>query len=432
MSFDRPRGTRDFLPEDQITRQEVFERISDVFQRYGFDPLETPAFEKLETLTEKSGEDVQEELYSFEDKGGRNLGLRFDLTVPLARVVANNREIPKPFKRYCISRVWRYERPRKGRYREFWQADIDTVGVKSIEADVECVMAGIEALESVGLSNFVVKISNRKLAEGLVLKAGVDEELVDEAFRAIDKLEKIGEEGVKKELKERGIDEGTIPKIMEFLEIEGDNERVLERVEELLDGIDVGLEGIEELERFLEISQSYGMEADIDVDISLMRGLDYYTGNVFEVFSKDKDYPSLGGGGRYDNLVETFSKEDEPAVGFSIGVEPLIDILKEEDRLDIDRTKSEVMVVPVSDSVLDVCRNLVSDLRDKNVPSEISLKDRSISSNLSYCDSMGIQTVVIVGERDMEEDKVTLKDMDSGEERLISLDDVAKEVKESI
>ncbi|MFP4046093.1 MAG: histidine--tRNA ligase [Candidatus Aenigmatarchaeota archaeon] len=432
MDFEKVRGTRDFLPREMNKRKYVFSIIRDIFEKYGFDPLESSALEKFKTLARKSGEEVAGEIYKFEDKGGREIGLRFDLTVPLGRIMANNQDLAKPFKRYCIGRVWRYERPRKGRYREFWQADIDTVGVESTEADVECVKAGIEAFRELGLKDFIIRLSNRKLSEGLIRKAGVDEDKVEETFRAIDKLEKIGKEGVTEELEERGIDEEKIPKILELLEISGKNEEVLEKTEELLENIEIGQEGIEEVREFLKIAKKYGFGDEVKVDLSLVRGMGYYTGNIFEVALKNKDYPSLGGGGRYDDLVEIYGGDEEPAVGFSIGVEPLIDVLTEEGKLEGKKTETEVYILPVNEDVRSESIGIANKLRRKLIKTELSLKDRSISSQLSYCNKKEIPIVIIVGERDLEKDSVTVKEMESGDENLTRLENLVEEVEKLI
>lgn len=430
MNFEKVRGTRDFLPEEMNKRQHVFKEIKRIFEKYGFDPVESPALEKFKTLARKSGEEVAGEVYKFEDKGGREIGLRFDLTVPLGRIVANNRDLAKPFKRYCISRAWRYERPRKGRYREFWQADIDTIGVESTEAGVECVKAGIETFKELGLEDFVVRLSNRKLSEGLIRKAGIDEDKVEETFRAIDKLKKIGEKGVVEELEERGVSEEKIPKLLDFLKISGGNKEVLKETEELLSGIEIGEEGIEEIYSFLETVKDYNIEGEIKVDLSLVRGMGYYTGNIFEVELKNDDYPSLGGGGRYDDLVKIYGGEEEPAVGFSIGIEPLIDVLTEENKLKDEKTKTEVYILPISDSVKKKAREIAGRIRSYDIKTEISLKDRSISSQLSYCNKKEIPIVIIVGENDLKEDSVTVKTMVSGEENLIKLNNLEEKVEE--
>ncbi|MEM0240774.1 MAG: HisS family protein, partial [Candidatus Nezhaarchaeales archaeon] len=214
-SLRRPRGTRDFLPWDMIKRRFVIETIRSTFELYGFDEMETPAFEFLDVLTAKCGPEVKEQIYAFKDKAGRELGLRFDLTVPLARVVASHPDLPKPFKRYCISRVWRYEEPQSGRFREFWQADVDIVGSAKMDADAEVIAVAISCLKNLGMKNFKVRLNNRKILESIIESAGVDKELSLSVFRAIDKLDKIGPEGVKQELKKLGLTDRQTSTIMD-------------------------------------------------------------------------------------------------------------------------------------------------------------------------------------------------------------------------
>ena len=244
MNLNPPKGTRDFLPEEMIARERVIKIIKDTFEIYGFLPMETPAFERWEVLTKKCGEEIKNQIYGFEDKAGRKLGLRFDLTVPLARVIASHPTVPKPFKRYCISRVWRYEEPQAGRFREFWQADIDVIGIESLQADVECVSCAAEALIKLGIDDFSVFVNSRKVLEGVAESVGIESESVKlSVFRAIDKLEKIGENGVRKELEEIGLSAKQINGIFELLRLKS-----IEEAKEKLKDIEVAAKGVEELE----------------------------------------------------------------------------------------------------------------------------------------------------------------------------------------
>jgi histidyl-tRNA synthetase len=234
--FRTLRGMRDFLPQEMIRREKVLRIIRETFESYGFEPLETPAIEYWEVLSRKCGEDVERQIFKFKDKGGRDVGLRFDLTVPFARVVAQNPNLPKPFKRYCIARVWRYERPQTGRYREFWQADADIAGSSLPDADAEVIAVAVDALMALGLKNIEVRLNNRKILEGMALKVGVPADKVLDVFRAIDKLDKIGLEGVMKELSLRGVSREISEKLLEFISITGEDMDVLEKARSLLRG----------------------------------------------------------------------------------------------------------------------------------------------------------------------------------------------------
>lgn len=396
-----PKGTRDFLPQEIILRNKVFDIVRKVFESYGYEPLETPAFEYWEILSAKCGEEVKKEIYYFKDKGERELGLRFDLTVPFARVVASNPNLPKPFKRYTIGRVWRYEEPQKGRYREFWQADVDIAGSSSVISDAEVVSVGIECLRKLGFKNFKVRVNNRKYLETKLIEIGIPKEKIFDVFRIIDKLDKIGEEGVKELL----------------------SKVVPEKEEKIMELIKEKEEIPKEIEEFFEAIKLFDVEGEIVFDPSLVRGLDYYTGNIFEVdagFGK-----SIAGGGRYDNLIGIYGKENVPAVGFSLGIERIIELIKERKMMEIDRTITKVFVANVGDEMLKNAIKIASKLRKMGIPTDINLGQRNLSKQLEYCNSKGIRYVLIVGEEEMKEGKVKLKDMESGEERKIKISELS-------
>ena len=424
MAFRRVRGTRDFLPDEQRKRIWIMDRIKEVYERYGFEPLESPALETFETLSNKQSQETLEEIYSFKDRGGRLIGLRFDLTVPLARIVGSNKSLPKPFKRYCISRAWRYERPQAGRYREFYQADADIVGVKGMEADAECLACAVDALRSLGFKDFEIRLNNRKILTGLALDAGIPEEKVPEVFRALDKLEKIGEENVIREMRSAGITNEQIDKIMGFAAMSGDNYNILEAVKEC--GNEISLEGVVELERLLELCGMYGIDKYIRVDLSLVRGLAYYTGPIFEVYVKGwESLGSCAGGGRYDELIGLFG-DDNPVTGISLGVDRIYEIMEKEDMFPEEMVR-KVYIAPVGD-VEQESIEIAQKLRSSGINTELGLKDRSLSKQLSYCNSKDIRCVLIVGEKDLKDGKVTLRDLRSGEEKKINIDNIVKEI----
>ncbi|NIO21052.1 MAG: histidine--tRNA ligase, partial [Candidatus Aenigmarchaeota archaeon] len=317
--FQTPRGTRDFLPIEMIKRDYILETVRKVFESYGFDPLETPAFEEWNLLAKKGsgGEEIKNEIYYFKDKSNRELGLRFDLTVPMARVVAVNPQLSKPFKRYQIGRVWRYDRPQAGRYREFWQADVDIVGAKSVEADLECIVVMVEVLKKLGFEKFSVSLNNRKVLNGMIEFVDIPKKKSPAVFRILDKLEKIGDKDVKKELKSE-INPKKAEKLLELINRRGEPKEILEKEMKVLGSNDTARIGIEELKEIVEKAKVYGIADRIEIDFSLVRGLDldYYTGPIFEIsVETKKNVGSIAGGGRYDNLIELYGGNWTPATG---------------------------------------------------------------------------------------------------------------------
>ncbi|HIK02333.1 TPA: histidine--tRNA ligase, partial [archaeon] len=339
-----PRGVRDFPPEEMRKRNFVFETIARVYRNYGYREIETPAFEFLDTLVKKKagGESINKEIFKFEDLGGRWLGLRFDLTVPTARFMADNPNLPKPFKRFQIGRVWRYEEPQAGRFREFWQADVDVFGSATAESDLDCLSAIIAALKALGFKDFTVKVNSRKLLEEIAASGGVKRESASDFFRIIDKLEKIGEKGVKQELKEKKLP--VSENLFKLLLTEGEPDKILSKLKKELND----KKPAEELEEFFKLADNFGVSKYLKLSLSLARGLDYYTGIVFEIKVKGMEkYGSVAGGGRYDNLIALYGKESLPAVGMSIGIERIIEIMKEEKLFPDLGSEPKVLVVPI-------------------------------------------------------------------------------------
>ena len=433
--FRTLRGMRDFLPRDMIRREKVLRIIRKVFESYGFEPLETPAIEYWEVLSRKCGEDVEKQIFKFKDKGGRDVGLRFDLTVPFARVVAQNPYLPKPFKRYCISRVWRYERPQTGRYREFWQADVDIAGSSLPDADAEVIAVGVDALKALGLSNIEVRLNNRKILEGMALKAGVPSDKVLDAFRSIDKLDKIGLEGVKEELSSKGIPKNISEKLLEFISINGEDVEVLEKVRSLLKGLKVGAEGVEELISILDILEAYNVRNYVKIDLSIVRGLDYYTGPIFEYVLKES--PSgeqfrlaIAGGGRYDNLIELYGGPHIPATGVSLGVERIIEVL--ENGVSKEETLTKIYVIPAKEEARLEAIKIAQKLRRENIPTDIDLMRRKLDKSLEYADKRGIPFVIIVGPKDLKEGYLVLRDMETRLQEKVEVSRIVEAVKDKI
>lgn len=404
------RGMRDLMPEEARKRNFVLDTCRKVFERYGFKPLETPIVEELGLLTKKgsAGEEIGKEIYAFKDKGERDVGLRFDLTVPLARVVASNPAIRKPFKRYQIGKVYRYDRPGEKRYREFLQADVDIVGAETGLADFEIVLVTVDVCRELGL-DFYIKINSRKLLEGIALACGVSEDKVEDCFRCIDKLDKIGWEGVEKELGENKIG-------LEICKVLKEND--LGKIEKVLVEKKVDLSGLEEVKELLDLVKKEKLEKFVKLDLSLARGLAYYTGMVFEVIAQG---PSIAGGGRYDKLIELYGGQKTPAIGISFGVDRIIDCLEKEFLVE-----AKVMVIPLKEEFTEKGLEFVQKLRGEGINSEFPLVSRKFAKNLEYANKEGIPFVIVLGEKEFKGKEFSLKDMKSGKEKKFKFSEIEK------
>jgi histidyl-tRNA synthetase len=413
------KGTKDFLPEEMILRQQVLETIRKVFETFGFQPLETPALESWEVLSAKGagGEDILKESYNFEDKSGRRIGLRYDLTVPLARVIADNPNLTLPFKRYQIEKVWRYGDITKDRFREFLQADIDIVGSESMLADAEVIACTISCFNALGFKNFIVRLNNRKILTELLKIAKVSENKITDTLRSVDKLQKIGIEGVKKELEEKGISKDSIKKIIEFIEIKGEPEKVFKEIE--------NLEGAKELKEIISYLKTLRFDSKVKIDLSLARGLDYYTGPIFEVFAEE-GIGSLAGGGRYDKMIGFFLGREIPATGISLGIERIMEVMKERKMIDEIKNKTKVFVVAVDDKVRDKVLEIVQMLRSKSIATDYDLRFRNLSKQLDYVNSLGIPFAIIIGEKEIKENSVKIKNMKTGKEELVKINEITR------
>ncbi|MBU0636371.1 histidine--tRNA ligase [Candidatus Micrarchaeota archaeon] len=392
--FQTVRGMRDFLPEQMRKKQWIEDTCRRVFEKYGFEPLQTPIIEDFGLLAKKGsgGEAVKEEIYYFKDKKNRELGLRFDLTVPLGRVVANNPTLPKPFKRYQIATVYRYDRPQAKRYREFTQADIDTVGSNNILTDFEFIAVAAEIMQQLKL-NFYITVSSRTLLEEIAKACSVKPEQIVDCFRCLDKLDKIGENGVKEELKKCNIDS----KILSLLK-ENNLEKIKSKVE--------NQKPVLEMKKLFELVNQSGLEKVVKLDLSLARGLEYYTGPVFEV--KIDNGPSVGGGGRYDKLVELYGGQATPATGISFGVDRLVDALEE--KISIP-SNAQVLVMAFSPAQQGMALQTAQDLRKIGVNTELDLMERSVSKNSDFAKKKGVRFLVIIGEIEAQKGIVSVKDL---------------------
>ncbi len=440
-----PKGTRDFLPEEMILRRKVMETIRECFALYGFVEIDSPVFEYFELLSRKCGSEIEKEIYVFEDKAKRKLGLRFEFTSPLGRYYATNSEkLTKPFKRYIIGKVYRYENTQAGRYREFYQADADIVGSYSMNVENELLDLAVFTLERLGMGNYEIVINNRKILDGIINAAGIDESKKDAALRALDKTAKIGEAGVIKEFKENGIGEENYRSFMRLIDLNAESEdsKKLAALKERIcaDLKDESIknkanEGIEELsaiignERKAEDREGSGV---IKFDPLLVRGLGYYTGPIFEIKSKDIAIGSFAAGGRYDNLVELYGARPEGACGISFGVERIIDIITERDK-DILKSFSspvKVYIIYLSENEKIFALKTAKFFRLKGIAVELSVSsEHNIGKEIKYADKKGIEYFAVIGEREAAEQKLTLKNLKTRKETAVSAEEAAEAIK---
>jgi histidyl-tRNA synthetase len=415
------KGMRDFPPDQMLLRQHVIDSFERVFQRYGFEPIDTPVLEYIETLTGKYGED-EKLIYHFEDHGGREVGLRYDLTVPLARFVATHRhELTFPFKRYHIAPVFRADRPQRGRYREFWQCDVDVVGTSSMLADAEVLMVWMDSLQAVNMPNYVVQINHRKLLQSLAVFAGVPTVKTPTIHRAIDKLDKIGRDGVKEEMLRNDVPSDAADKVLDLVALTGDPLDVLAVLRQRLSGIELAQQGIDDLDALFQYLSD--MSADprhYALNLALARGLDYYTGPVFEATVSEANIGSLGGAGRYDGLIGMFLGEDIPATGASLGLERIVDVIQELGLLRPRSTVSEVLVTIFNEEMLHASLGLVTELRRAGVDAEIYLDaQRDLRRQVQYANKRGIPVVAFLGPDEAVRGEVNLRAMESGDQTTV-------------
>ncbi len=427
MDLSPPKGMRDFLPADAMRREWIADTLKRVFKQYGFAPLETPVAERFEILSSKfaGGEEILKETYRFQDQGKRDLGLRYDLTVPLARLFAGNAQLAKPFKRYQIAPVFRDGPLKKGRYREFVQCDVDTLGVSSVLAEAELLALGADAFAKLGLL-VVFKVNNRKLLNGILEDAGIAKAHQAGALLSLDKLEKIGSAGVLSELeKERGVMPAIGKKLLATFEKAGTGKKALSAIAKSMTSSE-GKDGVQELEQLFGFLEAFGVQ-NVEFVPSLSRGLNYYTGMVYEAFLPGSAITSsLAAGGRYDKMVGDFSGKSEPvpAVGISFGLDVMAEALIErqgaEAGLNPSTAVANVFVVPVGETLPD-CISLSQELRKAGVSVLLDLAGRGVSKNLQWASKNGLPFVLIVGESELKQKKYTLRNLSTGSEETLSL-----------
>lgn len=424
-------GFMELLPQDQIKFNEMLETIRKTYELYGFLPQETPIIESSEVLLAKAGGETEKQIYSFK-KGDKDLSLRFDLTVPLAKYVAEYyNDLTFPYRRYQIGKVFRGERAQKGRYREFYQCDIDIIGdgKLSIINDAEIPSIIYTTFKNLGFSNFVIKINNRKILNGLFDELNISDKMT-EILIIVDKLEKIGMDAVKVELKNLGLTEENILKIEEFLNINGTTDEKINKLKELNFSSEIFKKGLEELEEVIKYVRLFKVEEEnFMVDLTIARGLDYYTGTVYE--TNLKGYESIGSvcsGGRYENLAGYYTKKDLPGVGISIGLTRLFYNLKELGLLTTKKksiSKVDIITMGVG---LENAVEISNILRENNIPNEIYKEESKIKAKFSYANNLEIPYTIIIGEEEVQRQKYTLKNMETGEQELLSKDEILEKL----
>jgi histidyl-tRNA synthetase len=448
-----PKGTRDFSATEMVKRNHIFNTISSVFKKYGYQEIQTPTMENLNTLTGKYGDEGDKLIFKVLNSGDYLSGaspekldsrnsqaliseisekaLRYDLTVPFARyVVMHRNDISFPFKRFQIQPVWRADRPQKGRYREFYQCDADVVGSESLINEAEFVLIYHEALSKLGLKDFTIKINNRKILSGIAEIIGKPQLIVDMTV-AIDKLDKIGLDGVIKELIERGFTEQDIEKLKPIILLSGSNEEKLKSLKEVLSSSQTGLKGIAEIEsifNYLEVLTSEtktSVKQNLELDITLARGLNYYTGAIFEVKTNEVAMGSIGGGGRYDDLTGMFGLSDLTGVGISFGADRIYDVLEELKLFPESASESTKVLISNFDEQAEIfALPLLQKLRAEGISAEIYPSSTKLKKQMTYADDKNIPFVILIGSDEMESGLLTLKNMKSGEQQKLSSEQI--------
>ena len=446
-----PKGTRDFSPEEMAKRNYIFNTIRDVYHLYGFQQIETPAMENLSTLMGKYGEEGDKLLFKILNSGdcfagiseeelkemnpvkfankACEKGLRYDLTVPFARYVVQHRnEIFFPFKRYQIQPVWRADRPQKGRYREFYQCDADVVGSDSLMNEVELIQIIDEVFDRFKI-RVCIKLNNRKILSGIAEIIGASDKIVDITV-AIDKLDKIGLDNVNAELREKGLPEEAIARLQPVILLSGTNREKIASLKEILASSEIGMKGIEELEFILDRIDKVVLHAELELDLTLARGLNYYTGAIFEVKALDVQIGSITGGGRYDNLTGVFGMEGVSGVGVSFGADRIFDVLNQLDLYPKNALKkTQLLFINFGQTEADYLLPFIAQLRAIGIRIELYPEAAKIKKQMSYADAKNIPFVAIVGETEMAENRVTLKNMITGEQRMMIWDELLAQFK---
>ena len=427
-------GFMELLPEDQILFERMKDTIRGVYEAFGFLPLDTATIEISEVLLAKAGGETEKQIYRFQ-KGDHDLALRFDLTVPLARYVAQHEnELVFPFKRYQMSKVFRGERPQKGRFREFYQCDIDVIGIDSIPLYYDAEMPSViyHVFKKLDFGPFTIRLNNRKVLNGFFSELGLSDKIAD-VLRTIDKLDKIGEENVVKEVAGFEIPEEKIARIMDLIHIKGTTDEILDKVEKLPVENAMFREGADELKEVVRMMRLLGMpDENFEVDLTIARGLDYYTGTVYE--TRLDDYPQLGSvcsGGRYDNLTGYYTKTNMPGIGISIGLTRLFAQLKEAGIVrSEEKTLVQSLVIPMGEAQLSAAVSTAAALREAGIRTDVYSLNKGMKQKMKYAARVGVKYIVLIGEEEAAQGKVALKNMQTGEQITLSIEEAIQTVQE--
>lgn len=430
--FTLPRGMKDIEPEEMNRRLWIYEKIREVVQRYGFQMVEPTPLENLRTLEAKSGPAIRKEIYWFKDKSGRSLGLRFDLTVGLARMVANRYDLPEPIKLATIGGNWRYDEPQFGRYRYFTQWDVEIFGCDSPLADAEVICVGADILTSLGMNDFVIKISNRKLTEAYLRQLGIrGEQRMEQALRIVDKIRKASREQLRKEFKAIRIREGTIDAILQFISLNGPPSSVIPGLSAFNFTDEKAKKGLNDLEMLEAALASFGRLEKCLYDLSIVRGIGYYDGIVFEAFDKGgEDIGSIFGGGRYDRLCRIYGARDIPATGVAGGIERLMISLERAKLFPASRERAKVFIATVQENLVGEAIKLAQKLRGGGISTEIDLKGRSLSRQLEYVNSARIPYVIVLGPKEIQSQRAKIKTMATRAELEVTFSDIVQTLQE--
>ncbi|WP_040353276.1 histidine--tRNA ligase [Blastopirellula marina] len=425
------KGFRDYLPEAMMPRERLIDAAKQVYRSYGFAPIDTPALEYAEVLSGKGSDETDRQMYRFQDHGGRDVGLRFDLTVPLARFAAQHvGTLGTPFKRYHVASVWRGENTQRGRYREFMQCDFDTIGTKSLVSDIETALVIHDLMRAIGFEGFQMRVNNRKVLSGVLEKLDLAEKST-EVLRALDKLTKIGREKVAAEMiAAAGATAEQADQVLKLAEVSGSNAEILKQLEPLVAGSETGETGLSQLRDLLDATSAVGVtDARLAIDVSIARGLDYYTGAIFETFLDD--LPGIGSvcsGGRYDNLASLYTKEQLPGVGASLGLDRLLAAMEELGLIEKVSTPAPVFIPYFDEQSLNAYLVLASQLRAAGIGVEIYPEAKKLGQQLKYADRRGFKIAIIAGDRELAEGKCQVKNLAAGEATDESLADGAAAV----
>lgn len=418
------KGFRDFLPDDMNIRNQVFSVFKRGFEKYGYEQLETPTLEYANILLGKYGEEAEKLIYQFEDRGGRKVAMKYDLTVPTCRVIAQYADtIPLPFKRYQIQPVWRADNTQKGRFREFYQCDADTIGTSSMIADAEFIEMGLGIIQNLGFTNAVARINNRKFVDGITKFVKASDTQFYDICISIDKLEKIGVEGVKNEMEKKGLPQDIISKILEMISLNGQPiKKLLSFFEKKMSGIEVAQQGLKELKQIFELLKSSGVNESLyTFDLSIIRGLSYYTGPVWEFSVKDGGVGSVAGCGRYDKLIGMYLGRDIPATGGSFGIERIIEIVKDKNLLNSQKN-TQILITIFTPELLSESLRIANKLRSQNINTELYADENTkLEKQLKYANKKGIPNVIIIGPEEIKKNIIKVKNMQTGKQIEISI-----------